>query len=63
MLRGKGMVEGLLTTLKEALAGERVTVQYPEQKRPLPPRARWRHVLQRYEDPNDPHYGLERCIG
>ncbi len=34
-----------------------VTVQYPEERRELPERTRWRHVLTRHED------GLERCIG
>ncbi len=35
----------------------RVTIQYPEVRRPMPQRARWRHVLNRYEN------GLEKCIG
>ncbi|HEY3331604.1 MAG TPA: NADH-quinone oxidoreductase subunit NuoI [Capsulimonadaceae bacterium] len=35
----------------------RVTIQYPEVRRPLSRRARWRHVLNRYEN------GLEKCIG
>ncbi len=34
-----------------------VTIQYPEQKRPVRPRFRGRHVLKRYEN------GLEKCIG
>ena len=34
-----------------------VTYQYPEEKRPVRPRFRGRHVLKRYED------GLEKCIG
>jgi NADH-quinone oxidoreductase subunit I len=34
-----------------------VTVQYPEEKRPVRPRFRGRHVLKRYEN------GLEKCIG
>jgi NADH-quinone oxidoreductase subunit I len=34
-----------------------VTVQYPEEKRPVRLRFKGRHVLQRYEN------GLERCIG
>jgi NADH-quinone oxidoreductase subunit I len=63
MLKGEGMLRGLITTIQEALQGERVTVQYPEQKRPMPARSRWRHVLQRYEDPSDPNFGMERCIG
>lgn len=36
---------------------ERVTIQYPEVHRPISRRARWRHVLNRYEN------GLEKCIG
>jgi NADH-quinone oxidoreductase subunit I len=36
---------------------ERVTIQYPEVRRPMSRRARWRHVLNRYEN------GLEKCIG
>ena len=39
------------------LAKEKVTVQYPEERREQFPRTRWRHVLTRYES------GLERCIG
>ena len=34
-----------------------VTVQYPEEKRPVRPRFRGRHVLKRYDN------GLEKCIG
>ena len=34
-----------------------VTIQYPEQKRPVRPRFRGRHVLKRYAN------GLEKCIG
>ena len=36
---------------------DRVTIQYPEVRRAMPRRARWRHVLNRYEN------GLEKCIG
>lgn len=36
---------------------ERVTIQYPDVRRPMPARSRWRHVLNRYEN------GLEKCIG
>ena len=50
------LVRGLGTTLK--MMFERpVTIQYPEEKRPVRPRFRGRHVLRRYEN------GLERCIG
>jgi len=34
-----------------------ITVQYPEQKRPVRTRFRGRHVLKRYDN------GLEKCIG
>lgn len=34
-----------------------VTFEYPEQKRPVKPRFRGRHVLKRYDN------GLEKCIG
>ncbi len=50
------LARGLGTTLKSMLERP-VTVQYPEQKRPVRPRFRGRHVLKRYED------GLEKCIG
>ena len=50
------LVRGLGTTLK--MMFERpVTVQYPEEKRPVRQRFRGRHILRRYEN------GLERCIG
>lgn len=51
------LFKGLAVTMRHILARKRVTVEYPEVKRKLPPRARWRHVLLRHED------GLERCIG
>jgi NADH-quinone oxidoreductase subunit I len=50
------IIKGLAVTIKHVFRPT-VTVQYPEQKREMPPRARWRHVLLRHED------GLERCIG
>src|SRR5574342_1251229 len=50
------LVRGLLTTLK-IMAEKPVTYQYPEQKRPVKPRFRGRHVLKRYDN------GLEKCIG
>ncbi len=34
-----------------------ITVQYPEEKRPVFPRFRGKHVLERYDN------GLEKCIG
>jgi NADH-quinone oxidoreductase subunit I len=54
-------VKGMARTLKHAVgttvAGEGITVQYPEHEKPRPRRFRGRHVLNRYEN------GLERCIG
>ncbi|MBN2547703.1 MAG: NADH-quinone oxidoreductase subunit NuoI [Anaerolineales bacterium] len=50
------MVRGLSTTLRE-LFNKRVTLQYPEQKRPVKARFKGRHVLKRYDN------GLEKCIG
>ncbi len=50
------LVRGLWTTLKTVFE-KPVTIQYPEEKRPVRPRFRGRHVLKRY--PN----GLEKCIG
>ncbi len=50
------LLRGLKTTFQE-MFHKPVTYQYPEQKRPVHPRYRGRHVLQRYEN------GLEKCIG
>lgn len=47
---------GLWVTFRSMLE-KPVTVQYPEQKRPVRPRFRGRHVLKRYAN------GLEKCIG
>lgn len=50
------LARGLWTTLNYFFE-KKVTVQYPEQKKPVKPRFRGRHVLKRYEN------GLEKCIG
>jgi NADH-quinone oxidoreductase subunit I len=50
------MLRGLLTTFKEMLT-KPVTIQYPEQKRPVRERFKGRHELKRYDN------GLEKCIG
>jgi NADH-quinone oxidoreductase subunit I len=50
------MLRGLLTTFK-TLFEKPVTIQYPEQKRPVSDRFRGRHELKRYDN------GLEKCIG
>jgi len=47
---------GLGTTLRSMLE-KPVTVQYPEEKRPVSRRFKGRHELRRYEN------GLEKCIG
>jgi NADH-quinone oxidoreductase subunit I len=51
-----GYLDGFRVTLKQMFQ-PRVTVQYPEEKRPKPPRFHGRHVLNKYED------GMEKCIG
>ena len=53
----RALVNGLLTTAAEALTGERVTQQYPEEHYVPFPRWRGRHVLRRHEN------GLEKCVG
>ena len=50
------MFRGLWTTLKSVFE-KPVTIQYPEEKRPVRQRFKGRHILQRYDN------GLERCIG
>jgi NADH-quinone oxidoreductase subunit I len=52
----RGIFQGLGTTLK-SMFEKPVTVQYPEEKRPVRSRFRGRHVLKRYDN------GLEKCIG
>ena len=50
------MFQGLKTTLM-SMFSKPVTIQYPEEKRPVRQRFRGRHVLERYDN------GLEKCIG
>jgi NADH-quinone oxidoreductase subunit I len=50
------MLNGLWTTFRSFFT-KPITIQYPEQKRPVRARFRGRHVLNRYEN------GLEKCIG
>ena len=50
------MLRGLWTTFR-SMFSRPITVQYPEQKRPVRTRFRGRHVLKRYDS------GLEKCIG
>ena len=51
------LARGLWTTFRALLFEKKVTVQYPEQRKPVSQRYRGRHVLNRYEN------GLEKCIG
>ena len=51
-----GYLDGFKVTLKQ-MWGDRVTNEYPDEKRPKPDRFHGRHVLNRYED------GMEKCIG
>ena len=50
------MLRGLITTFK-SLFEKPVTIQYPEQRRPVRERYRGQHELKRYDN------GLEKCIG
>ena len=50
------MLKGLFTTFKSMFT-KPITIQYPEQKKPVMARFKGRHVLNRYEN------GLEKCIG
>jgi len=52
----KEIARGMMTTFRE-LFNRPVTIQYPEEKRPVRQRFKGRHVLKRYEN------GLEKCIG
>lgn len=50
------LLRGLATTFR-SMFEKPVTIQYPEQKRPVASRFKGRHVLKRYDN------GLEKCIG
>ena len=50
------VIRGFATTFKH-LFEEPVTVQYPEQERPVRERFKGKHELKRYDN------GLEKCIG
>jgi NADH-quinone oxidoreductase subunit I len=52
----KALIQGMATTFRE-LFNKPVTIQYPEEKRPVRKRFKGRHYLNRYEN------GLEKCIG
>ena len=53
---GIEIIKGLGTTFKHIFQPS-VTVEYPDEKRPVRPRFKGRHVLKRYDN------GLEKCIG
>ena len=46
-----------LATISGKLTEKKTTIAYPEFRRPMGVRARWRHVLNRYDN------GMEKCIG
>ena len=48
---------GGLRATGRAMVSRPITIQYPEEQRLVPPRARGRHILHRYDN------GLEKCIG
>ena len=52
----KELGKGLAFTLKAAMQ-KPITMQWPEEQKPAPPRHRGRHILHRYDN------GMERCIG
>ena len=52
----KEIAKGLAFTLKK-IGTHPITVQWPEEQKPVSPRHRGRHILHRYDN------GLERCIG
>ena len=52
----KPIVAGFGITARR-LRKQKVTVQYPDERRQQYPRTRWKHALKRYDS------GLEKCIG
>jgi len=50
------IAKGFVTTIKHVFQPP-VTIQYPEQERPVRERFKGRHALKRYDN------GLEKCIG
>jgi NADH-quinone oxidoreductase subunit I len=56
LARVEQIAKGMWITFR-SMFEKPVTIQYPEQKRPVHTRFRGRHVLNRYEN------GLEKCIG
>jgi len=60
MLTGKGLIIGLLTTLKH-LARPAITVQYPVHRREIPKRFRGRHGLPLDSEGESPCIGCRAC--
>ena len=56
LMRVDEIFRGLWTTFR-SMFEKPVTIQYPEQKKPVKPRFKGRHALKRYDN------GLEKCIG
>ncbi len=56
LLRVNEIFRGLWMTFR-SMFEKPVTIQYPEEKKPVKPRFKGRHVLKRYDN------GLEKCIG
>src|SRR5438270_6866969 len=52
----KPLIQGLAFTMRQMFK-KPITLQWPEEQRPTPPRHRGRHILHRYDN------GLEKCIG
>ena len=52
----KELVEGLRFTIRK-MVSKPITLNYPEEQKPVSARHRGRHILHRYDN------GLERCIG
>src|SRR3979490_2348809 len=52
----KQIAQGMSLTLR-TMFQKPLTLRWPEEQKPAPPRHRGRHILHRYDN------GLERCIG
>jgi NADH-quinone oxidoreductase subunit I len=55
-------LRGMKTTFARVVEGPH-TIQYPEEKTPVYPRWRGRHRLNRFEESDPQHPGLEKCVG
>ena len=52
----KEIIQGMAFTLRQ-MGKKPLTLQWPEEQKPTPPRHRGKHILHRYDN------GLEKCIG